>query len=153
MNGVYYCNWTCCLHYFLSIPHDVSLLRETYATVRSQRYEPSWPQRHGFGHVRAVDPAVPDWDLVPVHHTTPHHQTTYPDSNHRLQMMFSFDRHHHLVVNSHVYGAVATALKQRVGKLYLHGSLASDEYGEMISRLPSRQQSNLILAQNLPSLR
>ncbi len=56
----------------LNVPREVSLLRETYATVRSQRYEPSWPQ-HMACHVRAVDPAVPDWDLAPVH--TPHHHT------------------------------------------------------------------------------
>ncbi|KAK0443264.1 hypothetical protein EV421DRAFT_542183 [Armillaria borealis] len=59
----------------LNVPHEVSLLRETYATVRSQRYEPSWPQ-HMACHVRAVDPAVPDWDLAPVH--TPHHTPSGP---------------------------------------------------------------------------
>ncbi len=52
------------------VPHEVSLLRETYATMRSQRYESLWPQ-HMACHARAVDLAIPDWDLAPVH--TPHH--------------------------------------------------------------------------------
>ncbi len=55
---------------FTNVPHEVSQLRETYATVRSKRYEPSWPQ-HLACYVRAVDPAVPDWDLAPVTTPTP----------------------------------------------------------------------------------
>ncbi|PBK96360.1 hypothetical protein ARMGADRAFT_692996 [Armillaria gallica] len=65
----------------LNVPREVSLLRETYATVRSQRYEPSWPQ-HMACHVRAVDPAVPDWDLAPVH---THHTTTCKIPNARFR--------------------------------------------------------------------
>ncbi|PBK87994.1 hypothetical protein ARMGADRAFT_438685 [Armillaria gallica] len=34
---------------FTNVPHEMSLLRETYATVRSKRYEPSWPQGCGPG--------------------------------------------------------------------------------------------------------
>ncbi len=52
------------------LPRKVPLLRETYATVRSRQYEPLQPWRMAC-HVRAVDPAVPDWNLAPVH--TPHH--------------------------------------------------------------------------------
>ncbi|KAK0235055.1 hypothetical protein EDD85DRAFT_65514 [Armillaria nabsnona] len=61
-------------HYITNIfkvPRKVFLLRETYATVRSKRYEPLRPRRMAC-HVRAVDPAVPDWDLAPIH-TTHHH--------------------------------------------------------------------------------
>ncbi|PBK87299.1 hypothetical protein ARMGADRAFT_1085713 [Armillaria gallica] len=62
------------------IARKVSLLPETYPTVRSKRYEPLWPRRMPC-HVRAVDPAVPDWDLAPVH--TPHHTKTLLWLNHR----------------------------------------------------------------------
>ncbi len=59
-------------HYIINIfkvPHKVSLLREMYATVRSKWYKPLGPRRMAC-HVRAVDPAAPDWDLAPVHTTT-----------------------------------------------------------------------------------
>ncbi len=59
------------VRYLAYLPTFDCISSQNYATMclYSAR-RPSWPQ-HMPCHARAVDPAVPDWDLVPVH--TPHH--------------------------------------------------------------------------------
>ncbi len=49
-----YFGWKRCYHNW-TYSQEVSLLRETYAAVRSQRYEPPWE------YLRAVDPGIPDY--------------------------------------------------------------------------------------------
>ncbi|PBK86284.1 hypothetical protein ARMGADRAFT_540404 [Armillaria gallica] len=69
ITSIYYYLYQHCITNIFKVPRKVSLLRETYATMRSKRYEPLRPRRMAC-HVRAVDPAVPNWDLAPVHTTT-----------------------------------------------------------------------------------
>ncbi len=56
--------------FFFGGPREESLLCATHSKAWSQRYEASRPQ-HMVRHVRAVGPAVPYWDLVPVTTPTP----------------------------------------------------------------------------------